>query len=122
MVDEHTSSDARMSARRTAWIRALIVHPAVFVLPWLVPCIIVSRLSGSDLGDVSWGFYLVPVGAVGSFVASMTLADRRGPEAVDLFEILFLGFAGAAIALAVGVTGVMNALEVACHGQYECPF
>jgi hypothetical protein len=107
----------RWSALSEAWLRALVVYPALFVLPWLVPCVVVSVLPGSAIGDVAWGFYLGPLAAGATFVVALLTLDVR-----EFVEALGLALAGSAIALVVGLGGWFEAAQIACHGAYECPF
>jgi hypothetical protein len=102
-------------------VRAGLLHPAAFVLPWVVVCLLLAGRAGSDIDDVAWGFYAIPLGAVASFVTTVVMAWRRPLTPGERIALTLVGLLASAAAFIVGFFGWLQAAETACHGGYECP-
>jgi hypothetical protein len=104
------------------WLRATVFHPTIFVAPWVLACLALAHRSGSDMGDIDWGFYAVPLGAVASLIATMAMALRSRQAALNRVLVVITGLFASGAGLVVGALGWFWAADVACHGRYECPF
>ena len=89
------------------WLRAALVHPVVFVAPWVAICLALGARNGSELGDVAWGFWVVPLGAIASWVATAIVAARPGRARWERTGLVLVGLFAGGAALVLG---------------YECPF
>jgi hypothetical protein len=107
---------------RNVWVRAGVLHPFLFVAPWVVLSAVVAAQPGSDLRYVGWGLFAIPLAAIASFVATVVMAARRALPPDDRWTVALLGLVASGVALVVGWYGWLQAAEVACHGGYECPF
>jgi uncharacterized membrane protein YhaH (DUF805 family) len=108
-------------ACRKIWVRAGLLHPAVFVAPWVALCLLLADLPGSDIGDVDWGFLAIPIGALASFVTTAVMAVRRPLPLARRGLLVLLGLLASGVALVAGLYGWIVAADTACHGRYECP-
>jgi hypothetical protein len=104
------------------WLRAALLHPTLGVAPWVVACLGIAQLPGSDIGDVSWGLWLAAFGALASFFATLVMVADRQLDKGTRFLVMPLGLLGSGIALVLGLLGWYQAAQVACHGGYECLF
>jgi hypothetical protein len=107
---------------RNVWIRAGLLHPVGLVAPSVAACLVLAGGPASDVNDVAWGFWAVPLGAVASFVLTCGMAARRSLTVGERVGLVLLGFALGCTALVFGLTAWVHAAKVACHGRYECPF
>jgi hypothetical protein len=85
-------------------------------------CVAQAERSGSDVADVSWGFWAIPPGAFASFIASAVMAARHPFTTADRVLIVLLGLVASVVAFVLGELAWLEAAVVACHGGYECPF
>jgi hypothetical protein len=106
---------------RNIWVRASLLHPAAFVLPWVGLCLLLAARPGSDINDVAWGFWVIPLGAVASFVTTVAMGVRRPLTTTQRIAVAVVGLLASGAALIVGFIGWLQAAETACHGGYECP-
>jgi hypothetical protein len=104
------------------WLRAGLLHPALFFAPWVGVCLVLAARSGSEIGDVAWGFWALPLGAIASFITTAVMSARQPLAAADRVLVLILGLLASGAALVLGFVGWVHAADVACHGGYECPF
>jgi len=104
-----------------AWLRAGLLHPVLFVAPWVALCLLLAELPGSSSSDVDWGFAAVPVGAAASLITTAYMAFRRPVPTARFALIVLLGLVASSAAWALGWVGWYHAAKVACHGAYECP-
>lgn len=111
----------RGAYRGFTWLRA-VLHPLLFVAPPALLCIVLAHRPNSDLGDVSWGFLVIPVCALASLVATVMMVARSPLPAVERVAVGCLGLVASAAALVLGFMAWSDAATVACHGTYECPF
>jgi hypothetical protein len=112
----------RASWSGNVWLRAGLVHPVLFVAPWVGLCLLLAELPGSDSGDVGWGVLAIPIAAVASLVATGFMAARRPLTGAQRVAVALLGFLGSGLAFVLGAYGWLAAAVIACHGGYECPF
>jgi hypothetical protein len=105
-----------------AWLRAGLFHPVISVTPWVVVCVVLAHLPGSDVGDVSWGLWVIPFSAIAGLVGSVIMVADRPLSAGARLLVVLLGILGSGTALALGLVAWFHAAAVACHGGYECPF
>jgi hypothetical protein len=87
-----------------------------------VVCVDQAERSGSDVANVAWGFWVIPPGAIASFITSGVMAARHPLTTADRVLIVLLALIASAVALVLGELAWLQAAEVACHGGYECPF
>jgi len=108
---------------RNPWLRAAVVHPIVFVAPWVAASFVMAARPNSDIGDVSFGFVLIPLGALASFLVTVvTLGRRQTGGRGHSAAVVLVGLLASAAAFVLGMSAWFAAAEVACHGHYECPF
>ena len=107
---------------RNVWLRACLLHPALSVAPWVVLCEHLAARAGSDLNDIGWAFWVIPLSVAGGFVATAAMAARRPLSPAGRTVVVGLGVLASAGALFVGFVGWADAATAACHGRYECPF
>jgi hypothetical protein len=106
---------------RSVWVRAGFLHPAAFVGPWVGLSLLLAARAGSEINDVAWAFWVIPLSAVASFVTTVVMAVRQSVTATEGIAIVIVGLIASATALVLGFIGWLQAAEVACHGGYECP-
>jgi hypothetical protein len=107
---------------RNVWMRASLLHPVAFVGPWVGLCVLLAARSGSELNDVAWGFWIIPLAAIASFVATALMAARQPLATSERIAVAVLGLLASGAAFVLGFIGWIHAANVACHGRYECPF
>jgi hypothetical protein len=122
MADPGVSCDGSPSWWSDVWLRAGLLHPALFVAPWVGLCLVLAARSGSDINDVAWGFWVIPLGAVASFITTAVMAARQSLTTAERVLIVLLGLLASGAAFVLGFVGWFHAADVACHGGYECPF
>jgi hypothetical protein len=122
MPQLETSSDGRPRWWRNVWLRAGLLHPAFLVAPWVGLCLHLAAGDDSELNDVAWAFWVIPLSAIGSFIATAVMAARSPLTTRDRLLTVIVGLFGSGIALVLGFVGWFHAADVACHGRYECPF
>lgn len=116
------ADDARSnSGNSSLWLRAGLWHPLLFVLPWVTLCRILAERSGSDLDDVAWGLWVIPLSAIVSFITTAVMAARGPLTTAERLLMVLLGLIASAIAFVLGLFAWWQAAELACHGAYECP-
>jgi len=103
-------------------MRAGIIHPVFFVAPWVILCFLLASIPGSEVGAVAWGFWVIPLSAVASFVVTVRMAVRAEETAVTRLSLIGLGLLTSSAAFAAGFFAWFRIAEIACHGGYECPF
>jgi hypothetical protein len=113
---------SRASWSGNVWLRAGLLHPVLFVAPWVGLCLLLAALPGSDIAHVGWGWVAIPVAAVASLVTTGFMAARRPLTGAQRVAVALLGLLGSGLALVLGVYGWILAAVIACHGRYECPF
>jgi hypothetical protein len=104
------------------WLRAGLLHPALYVGPWVAFCLLLAARPGSGPNDVDWGFWVIPLSALASFITTVVMAARRPLTTAERLIIVLLGLIASGVALKLGFDGWLHAEEIACHGGYECPF
>jgi hypothetical protein len=92
------------------------------VAPWVGLCLLLATRPASDINDVAWGFWIIPLSAVGSFVLTALMAARARLTFAEGIAVAFLGLVASGAAFVLGVVGWIHAADLACHGRYECPF
>ena len=122
MPAPETNGDIWPSWLAGVWFRAIVLHPALFVAPWVCLCLVLAARPGSDINDVGWGFPVIPLGAAASFVTTVVMASRHSLTGPERALLVLLGLLASGAALVLGFVGWFQAAEVACHGGYECPF
>jgi hypothetical protein len=103
------------------WLRAALLHPVLFVLPWVVICLVLAWLPGSEFTDVDWGFRVIPLSAVAGFLTTVVMAARSPRPGSRQALIVCVGLIAGVVALICGMYGWLLAAETACHDTYECP-
>jgi hypothetical protein len=104
------------------WLRSALLHPTLWVAPWVAVCLALAHRPGSDIGDVSWGFWVIPISAIVSFIGTVVMVADRPLDARTRLLVVLLGLLGSGIAFVLGFVGWLHAANIACHGGYECPF
>ena len=104
------------------WIRAGLLHPLLLIGPWVAVCLLLAGRTGSDISDVAWGFWAIPVAALVSLLATGVMVARRPLKTNERVAVVLLGVGATATALFLGFIGWVQAADIACHGHYECPF
>jgi len=104
------------------WLRAGLLHPTLLVAPWVGLCLVLAAQAGSEINDLAWGFWVIPLGAMASFVTTAVMAARQSLTTGERILIVVLGLLASGAALVLGLVGWLEAAVVACHGRYECPF
>jgi hypothetical protein len=122
VLDPGTSSARRPRWWGNVWLRAGLLHPVVFVAPWVALCHLLAARSGSEIDDVAWGFEAIPLGAFASLVATAVMAARQPLTTVERVLVVLLGLVVSGVALVLGFREWVDAANLACHGTYECPF
>src|SRR3954471_9616420 len=95
-------TDRRPRWWSNVWLRAGLLHPGLFVAPWVGLCLLLANRSGSDSGDVAWGFSVIPLSAFGSFVATFVMAVRRPLPTTERVLLVLLGLVVGGVALVLG--------------------
>jgi hypothetical protein len=121
MAEPDATRDSRTSWCSNVWLRAGLLHPALFVAPLVGLCLVLAARSGSNIDDVGWGFWVIPMSAIASFITTVVMAARHPISTVDRVLIVLLGLNASGVALVLGFLGWLEAAEIACHGAYECP-
>jgi hypothetical protein len=121
-LDPGTSSARRPRWWGNVWLRAGVLHPVLFVAPWAALCHLLAAREGSSLNDVAWGFEVVPLAALASFVATVVMTARQSLTTAERALAVLLGLVAGGVALVLGFLAWADAADVACHGRYECPF
>jgi hypothetical protein len=88
----------------------------------VVLCLDQAAHSGSDINDIAWGFWVISLSAIASFITTAVMVVRRPLVTAERVGIVLLGVIASAVAFVVGILAWLHAAEVACHGGYECPF
>jgi hypothetical protein len=122
MVKRRGSADFSPRWWSNPWVRAGLLHPALFVAPWVGLCLLLAARSGSDIDDVAWGFWVIPISATASFVTTAVMSARQPLTTAARVSIVLLGLIASGSAFVLGFVGWFQAADVACHGGYECPF
>jgi hypothetical protein len=102
-------------------LRAGIVHPALFVAPWVALAQILAHLPGSELADIGWIWVPIVLGALASIAVSAVMAVLRADSANAVGLLLATAVAAAVVACLAGLYGWLVVASVPCHGRYECP-
>jgi hypothetical protein len=109
-------------AASAVWLRAGLLHPLLFVGPWVALSLVLAQLPDSELNYVAWALWVIPLAAAANFVATGVMVARRPLATRERLLAIAFGLLGSAAALVLGYLGWFSAAEVACHGRYECPF
>ena len=121
MAEPGASSDRNPKWWRNVWWRAGLLHPALFVAPWVGLCLVLAARSGSDINDVAWGFWVIPLSAIASFITTAVMSARQPHTTAERVLIVILGLLASGAAFVLGFVGWLQAADMACHGGYECP-
>jgi hypothetical protein len=121
MANRRTSRPSGRTWWRSVWVRASFLHPAAFVGPWVGLSLLLAARTGSEINDVAWAFWVIPLSALASFVTTVVMALRQSVTATQGIAIVGVGLIASGTALVLGFIGWLQAAEVACHGAYECP-
>ena len=121
MADPETSRPNGPTWWRSVWVRAGFLHPAAFVGPWVGLSLLLAARTRSEINDVAWAFWVIPLSAVASFVTTVVMAVRQPVTTTQRIAIVVVGLIASGTALVLGFIGWLQAAEVACHGAYECP-
>ena len=104
------------------WMRAGLIHPVFFVVPWVILAYLLASIPGSAIGSVAWAFWVIPLSALASFAATVRMVVRADGRAVRGLALVGVGLVASGAALAGGFWAWLRIAEIACHGAYECPF
>src|SRR4051812_50162937 len=74
MADRRTNRPSGRTWWRSVWVRAGLLHPAAFVGPWVGLSLLLAARAGSEINDVAWAFWVIPLSAVASFVTTVVMA------------------------------------------------
>jgi len=107
---------------RNLWLRAVVVHPVLFVGPLVAACYLLAGRDGSDLSAVDWGLAGIPLAAGASLFATVQVMLNRPLTRRTRALIIAVSVAVSVIAVVLGLLAWADAAETACHGRYECPF
>ena len=121
MADPKTSGNGARRWWSNVWLRAAVLHPALFVAPWAGVCLVLAALPGSDINDVARGFWVIPLCAIASFITTAVMAARPSLTTANRTLIVLLGLIASGAAFVLGYGAWFHAADVACHGGYECP-
>jgi hypothetical protein len=121
MGDPERSRPSGRTWWRSVWVRAGFLHPTAFVGPWVGLSLLLAARAGSEINDVAWAFWVIPLSAVASFVTTVVMALRQPLTTTHRIATVVVGLSASGSALILGFIGWLQAAEVACHGAYECP-
>jgi hypothetical protein len=122
MADAEPSGDSGPSWWSNVWLRAGLLHPVLFITPWMGVCLFLATRSGSHINNVAWGIWFIPLSAIASFITTAVMAARHPLTPANRVRLVLLGLLASGVALVLGFVGWFYAANVACHGGYECPF
>jgi O-antigen/teichoic acid export membrane protein len=104
-----------------AWLRAGLLHPALFVAPWAI-LVLALATPADDTHAVNWAILVIPMGAAGSVLTTVAMAFGRPRRTSERVVLVLLGLVAGGVALVLGLMAWLHAAEIACAGRYECPF
>lgn len=84
-------------------LRAALLPPLLLVASPVVLCLVLGERPGSDLNDVAWAFWIIPLSALMSFLATVGIAMTRQRRTADRLSTAFFGLLGSGTALAFGL-------------------
>jgi hypothetical protein len=103
------------------WLRALLLHPAVFVAPPALLSYWTATRAGSQLEDVDQYVVWILVTPVGSFLLTLFAISRSRLSSREKLAATGLGFLGSVGVAFLGLLLWWHTAVIACHDLYECP-
>jgi hypothetical protein len=91
-------------------LRAGLWHPLVSA----IPCLLAAQSP--------WGFWLLFLGPLAGFGATLAMVFARPLRPSERFSLVMIGLGGSFAAFFFAAVGWVLMAEAACDGGYECPF
>jgi hypothetical protein len=104
------------------WLRVGLFIPGLYVLPWALLALALAPGPDTDVGDVAWGFYVIPLASIVAAIRTIVFTVGRPLPGEDKALAILLGLFACACAFVLGMVIWFRAAVIACHGGYECPF
>lgn len=103
------------------WLRALLLHPALFSAPPALLSYWTARRAGSELADIDQYAAWIVVSAVASFLLTLFAISRSRLSSREKDVATLLGFLASVGIAFLGLVVWWHSAVIACHGGYECP-
>jgi predicted phosphoribosyltransferase len=105
------------------WLRALLVHPVLFVAPWIALAQLFATGDDDDVVlMVGVAFWAVPLGGIAASLLTAVMIVRSGLPMRERAALGLIGLVGSGGMIVLGWVLWYQVAQYDCADRYECPF